>query len=194
MVTVPADSHATRGRPRQPGTDDRILSAALAILRERGPRAVTIEAVSGVSGVAKTTIYRRYRDRDDLMATVVDEIAAHPLPGRDVTVGQKLRGVLVRVRDVFEEGLGRGGMAALLSASDPQFTAQFRRALAAHLDPLMESLTRDSEEGLLRGDVDADILLNLIFGSYLGEVLRHGEPRPGWLDRTLEVLMSGLEA
>jgi AcrR family transcriptional regulator len=194
MVVVPAERPTSRGRPRQPDTDDRIVDAAVALLREHGPRAVTIEAVSSTSGVAKTTIYRRYRDRDDLMATVVDEIAAHPLPVRDVSVGQKLRGALARVRDVFEDGLGRGGMAALLSDSDPQFTAQFRRALAAHLDPLMESLTRDSEEGLLRRGVDADILLDLILGSYLGEVLRHGEPRPAWLDRTVEVLMQGLDA
>ncbi|MCD2142071.1 TetR family transcriptional regulator [Rhodococcus pyridinivorans] len=32
-----------------------------------GPKAVTIEAVANVAGMARTTIYRRYRDRSEML-------------------------------------------------------------------------------------------------------------------------------
>ena len=46
---------------QRPSRDERITAAALDLLRTQGPAAVTVEAVAARSGVAKTTIYRRYR-------------------------------------------------------------------------------------------------------------------------------------
>ena len=51
------------GRPgRRRKTDERIAAAVMLLLRENGPDAVTMDAVTSVSGVAKTTLYRRYSD------------------------------------------------------------------------------------------------------------------------------------
>ena len=41
----------------------RILDAALQLLRSGGPRAVTMQFVTEATGIAKTTLYRRHRDR-----------------------------------------------------------------------------------------------------------------------------------
>ena len=30
--------------------------------------------------------------------------------------------------------------------------------------------------------------MSLMVGAYLGELVRHGEVEPGWLDRTIELL------
>ena len=49
-----------RTDPRTVSTDKKITAATLALLREGGPQRVSIEAVSAASGVAKTSIYRRY--------------------------------------------------------------------------------------------------------------------------------------
>jgi hypothetical protein len=100
-------------------------------------------------------------------------------------VEDKLRLVLERVRHVIEEGLGRGGLAAVLTGADPEFAHALRTALAGHLDPLMRAM---SEDPSLRPDLDPDALVNLAFGGYLGELLRYGEERPDWLDRTVELL------
>ncbi len=52
--------------PRNPvPRDERITAAALDLLRAKGPKAVTVEAVAARADVAKTTIYRRYRDRQE---------------------------------------------------------------------------------------------------------------------------------
>jgi len=56
-----------RTDPRTVSTDKKITAAALALLREGGPQRVTIEAVSAASGVAKTSIYRRYANSLEML-------------------------------------------------------------------------------------------------------------------------------
>ena len=181
-----------RGRPRRASTDDRILSAALDLLRTGGPSAVTVESVAERSTVARTTIYRRYRDRNELLRAAIDRIAQQEVPPQRLSIRDKLRWVLERVRLVLEQGLGRGGVAAVLTNSAPEFTEAFRRSLTAHLQPLQEAIAADAQRGLLRTDLDADMAVNLIFGSYLGEVLRYGQTRDDWMDRTLDLLETAL--
>jgi AcrR family transcriptional regulator len=190
----PMDDQQTgrRGRPRLPSTDERIIAAALALVRESGPQAVTVESVASRSSVARTTIYRRYRDRDELLRAAVNAVADQPVPPPHLSVREKLRWVLTRARAVLEEGLGRGGVAAVLTDSAPEFTEAFRTALALHLEPLKTAIVVDVEAGLLRTDLDADVVLDLVFGAYLGEVLRHDQPSTDWLDRTLDMLVIAL--
>lgn len=183
-----------RGRPRQQRTDEQIITAALALVREGGPQNVTVESVAARSCVARTTIYRRYRDRDELLRAALDQIADQAMPPDHLSVAEKVRWVLTRVRAILEEGLGRGGVAAVLTDSHPQFTEAFRSALALRLQPLQASIAADAQNGLLKADIDADAAVNLFFGSYLGEALRYGQPRHDWLDRTLNMLILTLYA
>ncbi len=176
------------GRPRLSEVDQRILDAATGLLRELGPAAVHIDAVAGRSGVARTTVYRRYRDRRELLAATLERVTDPGGPPLEGGPEDKLRRVLERVRTVIEEGLGRGGVAAVLTGADPEFTQALRTALARRLDPLMQEMASDAAQGVLRPDVDPDALVNLAFGSYLAELLRYGEERPDWLDRTVELL------
>lgn len=183
-----SEARPSRGRPRRADVDDRILEAAGALLRERGPGAVHVDAVATRSGVARTTIYRRYSGRRDLLAAALARVTdSGPVPvGPDVQ--EKLRQVLERVRAVIDTGVGRGGVAAVITDADPEFTQALRAALSGLLEPLMLAMSADAEQGLLREDVDPDALMNLAFGSYLGELLRYGEERADWLDRTAVLL------
>lgn len=54
--------------PRVVRSIDAVQAAALRLFVEGGPRAVTVDAVSESSGVAKTTIYRHWADRTHLLA------------------------------------------------------------------------------------------------------------------------------
>lgn len=185
-MTTPA--RLGRGRPRLEQTDQRILQAALELLREGGPTAVNIEAVAARSGVARTTIYRRYRSRAELMAAVLGELVEAPLPAPELTVPEKLRWVLERVSDMLEHGIGRGGIAAVLADTDREFTDALRAQIADRLRPLTDMMAADVEAGQLSPHVDPDTLVGLLFGAYLAEVLRHGSPRAGWMARTVDLL------
>jgi AcrR family transcriptional regulator len=183
-------SHSTtgRGRPRLESTDQRIVQSALELLREKGPAAVNIDSVAGRSGVARTTIYRRYRSRDQLMSAVLEHLIEPAPPAPDLPVGEKLRWVLDRISDLLENRLGPGAAAAIIANSDPAFTTAVRARLASRLSSLADLMNLDIKAGRLDADVDPDTVLGILVGAYLAEVLRFGTPRKGWTDRALEFL------
>ena len=80
--------------PRRARSRARVLEAAVAILGEDGQPGLTIEAVAARSGVAKTTIYRQFADRDELHVAAVHSVApTMPMPTTDdlqadVTIGK----------------------------------------------------------------------------------------------------------
>ena len=182
------------GRPRLAQTDQLIRDAGLELLRTQGPGAVNIDAVAARSGVARTTIYRRYRSRQELMTALLDDLVDPGLPAPTLPVPEKLRWLLERILLLLEDGIGRGGTAAVLADSDPAFTHALRARLADRLTALERSMAADVEAGHLNPRVDPDTLVGLLFGAYLGELLRYGEPRPGWAERTVELLTAAVTA
>lgn len=75
-----------RGRPRRAGADEAILTTALEMLRAAGFRNFTIDAVSERTGIAKTTIYRRWPSKGALVAAALAPLAA-PREGEDMARG-----------------------------------------------------------------------------------------------------------
>lgn len=75
-----------RGRPRSAERDLAIRTAALELVAARGARGLTVEAVAARSGVAKTTIYRRWSGRAELLRAAVRGLAepVADLEGTDV--------------------------------------------------------------------------------------------------------------
>jgi AcrR family transcriptional regulator len=184
---------AARGRPRRAETEERLMRAAAELLREKGPAGVSIDAVASRSGVARTTIYRRFESRRQLIAAVIAPAVDRPLPPLDLPLAGKVRWVLDQVAEMFGAGLGRGAIAAIISDSDPDFTGALREALERRLDALRAQISVDIDAGEVARHVDPDAVIGLLFGAYLSEVLRHGEPRMGWTDATADLLAKALE-
>ena len=61
---TPTDPRIARSRAK-------VLDAATALLVESGPRGVTVDAVCDRSGVAKSTLYRHWESREDLLVEVL---------------------------------------------------------------------------------------------------------------------------
>jgi AcrR family transcriptional regulator len=60
-----------RGRPRRAGADEEILAVALELLREKGYRELNVDEVAERTGVAKTTVYRRWPTKGALVAAAI---------------------------------------------------------------------------------------------------------------------------
>lgn len=183
-----------RGRPRSAETDQRIMSATLNLIREQGPEAVNVATVAARSGIARTTIYRRYRDRRELLGAALQPVTWRGEPPEGASVRDKLAWVLARTQEVLADSIGLGGVAAVVADSDPDFSAALRDALHSALAPIHEQIQDDVSLGRLAPDADADLVVNLILGAYLAEVVRHGSPRPDWLERTADLLAASLRA
>ena len=190
----PSGSSRRPGRPRQAELDHRLESAVLALLREGGPAAVTVEGVAARSGVAKTSIYRRHANRSELLTTVLSNAIGVPQVPDEGTVRDKIRFALGQAWRQMGDILGPGGLAAIVGNSDPEFTDLFRAALKPYADTLVKRIRKDSREGLLRPDLDADGIVSLMIGAYLGELVRRGRVAPGWLDRSMEMIWTIMTA
>jgi AcrR family transcriptional regulator len=176
------------GRPRREETDRSIREAALRLLREGGPAVVTVEAVAAESGVAKTTIYRRHPDREALLRAALTAAIGQPGEPPGATPRERIRWALGQMWHQMAEVLGRGGLAAILGNSDPRFTELFRSVLTPYNDALADLIRSDVAAGVLRPDLDADAMVSVLIGAYLGELVRRGDVDEGFSDRCLELM------
>ncbi len=119
------------GRPRDTGRDLAILDATLSLLTEVGYEQLSIEAVAGRSGAAKTTIYRRYRDKAALVAAAVEHRshAVPPEPAADDLRGDLLVLVGWLARQIAEQEIGLLGAVFTGMRGDPRLAEEMRRIL-----------------------------------------------------------------
>src|SRR3954453_19417819 len=94
--------------------DDGIADATLALLRTKGPRSVTVEAVAARSGIAKTTIYRRHRDRRDMLSAALSRVTTPKSLAAQADAPDRLRWLIREAVNIVDVGIGYGGLAALL--------------------------------------------------------------------------------
>lgn len=172
--------------------DHRISAATLDLLRERGPRAVTVEAVAATSGVAKTTIYRRFSDRGAMLRSALAPLAALDQVAPDGPIVDRIRWVVTHSLDTIDDGIGFGGIAALLIDDDPEFTNLFREMLAQQRVHLNEVIRVGIADGQVRPGIDPDIFLDAVVGTYIAERARTGRRLTGIADRTLDLLLPAI--
>ena len=174
--------------------DERIESAALDILRSRGPAAVTIEAVAQTSGVAKTTIYRRHENRSSLLRAVVYSSNTSMLVPEGLTAYEMLHWFLGHARDTIDNVVGRGTVAALLVNDDPEFTALLLGMIRTRSQPLRDALRERVIAGELRDSIDIELLISLLLGTFMAESIRGKETSESWADEVLALLWPALAA
>lgn len=175
-----ASLDATAVFARHTGVEKAALSAALEQLAAGGVKGLTIEGVAARTGIAKTTLYRRWRSKEDLALAVLLEMAqmATSAPtGDDIRAGlvSYLNAVITILRDSL---LGRvmQGLASDL-ATDPEMADAFRReVIALRQRHLAERVQQGVATGQLRPDVDLALMQELLFGPVYYRLLLSGEP------------------
>ncbi len=172
--------------------DRRIMNAALDLLRGRGPVAVSIEAVAATSGVAKTTIYRRYANREELLRAVVDAAAIRIAVPSSLSAYDTFRWFLVHARETIENIVGRGAVAAIMLNEDPEFAALLHVRIRANTKPLRDDLRARSAAGELREGLDIELVMSLLLGTFIAESIRGSASADGWADSVLEFLWPAL--
>ena len=183
-----AEGASRPGRPRQADLDQRLETAVLSLLRDGGPAAVTVEGVAAKAGVAKTSIYRRHANRGELLTAALEHAIGVPEVPREGAVREKIGIAFGQAWRQMSDILGPGGLAAIVGDSDPEFTELFRAALRPYDQALVARIRDDARAGLLRPGLDAEGVVSLLFGAYLGELVRHGHVAPEWLDRSMDMI------
>ncbi len=115
------------GRARSNATTASVQAAALQLARELGPSRVTIDGIATTSGVAKTTIYRRWPNAAAvIMDAFLADIQPHIVYPRGSTPRETFRNVLrdlARALDPSRRELLRHLIGA--AQSDPELAREF---------------------------------------------------------------------
>lgn len=178
--------------------DRAIMDAIVELLIERGYREVTIEGVAARAGVAKTTIYRRWPSKADM---VVEAVCC---AGKDCPVEAACDG--------FEPVVC--GLERMLSALSCSQVAKIVSGLAVEMphnaelaETVRERLVKPNRaamcallrqgvaSGELRADLDPEFVADLLVGPLFFRMLISGEPlSPELPGRTVSELLRGIGA
>ena len=161
-MTVP------RGRPRSPEADEAIVRATLGVLLDDGYSGLSVEKVAKRAGVGKATIYRRFRDKQELVQAAVAHLH-HDLQVPDDT--GSFRGDFMALAaqagaDARVTGAPTFIPRMLAEASGhPDVHAIFTRTLVEPRRTVMKTLVeRAKQRGEIRTDLDPEVVVDLIAG------------------------------
>jgi AcrR family transcriptional regulator len=168
--------------------DGRIAESTLYLLRTGGPRSVNVEAVAARSGVAKTTIYRRHRDRRDMLAAALSRLISPESLSLRADTSERMRWLIRQAVSAIDDGIGFGGFASLLTEDDPEFSMLFRRILVDQRANLVSVINACRSDDTMRSDIDPEALLDTIVGSYIAERARTGTVEEHWEERLYRLL------
>jgi AcrR family transcriptional regulator len=187
-----ADGKARRGRPRDPAAQRAIREATLELLDEKGYQGVTMAAVAERAGMAKTTIYRRWPTKAQM---VLDAIAGD-VEIRDIdTKGDPLSNLQSVMKAFYRLAQGDGRLplspVELLREADVG-EAFYDRLLAPLRSRAIALVERAIDEGSIRSDVDPAELVDIMMGVGIYKSLTMGaRPDPDLAARVFGIVMEG---
>jgi AcrR family transcriptional regulator len=76
----PAKALCMKGRPRDSKREDAIAAATISLIQEVGYERSTIEAIALKAGVSKATIYRRWKNKQEVIANAISRHAFSQTP------------------------------------------------------------------------------------------------------------------
>jgi len=181
---------------RKAGTGERALATAAEILRREGYSRLTMERVAGKSGVAKTTIYRRWPTKAALCMELYLEVAGRELHDPDTgDIAGDLRHIcnmVVRLQTRTVAGPAFIGLVAE-ALSNPKSSASFLAEFAERRRELTRRvLKRAIHHGEIRADTDVDLVIDALGGATTFRLLqRHAPLSRRFADALVTLVLSG---
>jgi AcrR family transcriptional regulator len=197
------------GRPRSAQADQAILAATRAALVDLGWGGLTITGVASRAGVAKTTLYRRWPNKSELVVDAVAELFDEiEIVDRGVGGGSlraDVEGVVRQLAALLERPeTGAALMAVVAEATrDDELRTRFRQTIVARQKELVaQGRRRAQRRGEMAPDApghdpapEIDLIFDVIAGAVLHRTLISGEAADvDWAKRFAALLLGGLGA
>lgn len=169
------------------------------LIAQEGVEAMSIEGIAARAGVAKTTIYRRWSSKGEVIVAALKTIDEKiPIPDTGET-----RQDLVELIDAFMRAAIESPLApvvarvAAVATSNPEILDVFRSGLMGPRQAAVrEVLQRGIDRGEVRPDIDVDLVVDLFPAIIIFRMLFGGEidalPKVDATPKLLEIIWDGL--
>ncbi|MDO9457196.1 TetR/AcrR family transcriptional regulator [Nocardioides sp.] len=187
----PAAAYHARRRSE---VDAKILKTARDVLNNEGLAALTVERVAADSGVAKTTIYRRFKHRLDLATAAVAELPeVFDDTGSGVEIHEWLRNLVQGVSWTMQTRAAEVIGAGLMYRHDEEFNELYKeRVVEARAAAIRPRLQQAIDEGEIRSDVDLEFILSLLAGVVVGSHLNGTYKDEAWIDSMMTLIWGAI--
>ena len=167
-----------RGRPRDPAVEERILEQVVALLGSRGYAGLTLDELAARSGVAKTTVLRRWPSKAAVAAAGVERLALQSVAVPDAgTLHGDLHALLLGAVDTFARGRGQFVPRLLREAGHhPEITDLLDAVLHTRRRAYRRVLARAIARGELDPVVDQELLIDMLIGPLWTRLLITRDP------------------
>lgn len=182
---------ASRGRPRKPDIDRRVIAATRELLAEAGFNATTIQAVSRRAGVRPASIYRRWPSRIEMIEEAIfpglDPVAIEP----SGDLAKDIASFVAAYRATFSSPVALAALPALVSGyhAAPDGSARAERAWQS-ARPQFRAILAAAPPGSVDPALDPDDLFDMLVGAVLYKIYAASlGNRTDAPDRTVELIL-----
>ncbi|MFI5272771.1 MAG: TetR/AcrR family transcriptional regulator [Ktedonobacterales bacterium] len=166
------------GRPRSQRAHRAILEAVLQLLIEMGYQGMSLEAVAARAGVGKTTIYRRWSSKEQL---VIDALASLETNADFIETGDLRADLIAHLRRELDPRAQQFPVVLLFRllgevlANPDLFAIYHERVVAPQIAQLATAVERSKARGELRPDVSPELFIELLAGPIMTHFIVTGE-------------------
>jgi AcrR family transcriptional regulator len=186
------------GRPRSQASHQAILQATLSLLGELGFEGMSIEAIAARAGVGKTTIYRRYTNKEELVADAIESIRQDLVIPNTGSLWSDIDELIENAAQISLNPLARQTVATIISSalSNTQFAQIY---WTKYLQPRRQAFAIVIERAKVRNEISADLDPGLVFDAMSGIMLYSlvfqptSESWQAYVRRALDLFLKGLE-
>jgi AcrR family transcriptional regulator len=150
------------GRPRSIQSHQAMLQATLELLAEVGFDAMSIEAIAARAGVGKTTIYRRYVSKEELVADAIESVREEIVIPNTGNLRDDIDALIQNAAKITLSTLGRQTVAMIIgsASSNPQFAQIY---WTKYLQPRRKTFAIVLDRAKARNEILTDLDSDLVF-------------------------------
>jgi AcrR family transcriptional regulator len=158
------------GRPRSNQSHQAILQATLKLLAEVGFERMSIEAIATCAGVGKTTIYRRYNSKEELVADAIESLRAEVVIPDTGTLWGDMDALIHNAAQITLNPVERQAVAMIISSASSN--SQFAQIYwTKYLQPRRQAFEVVIERAKTRNEVQENLDPALVFDTISGIML-----------------------
>jgi len=191
-MTKAADAAPPKQDRRVIRTQAAVLAAGIELYAERGAQGITVEEIARRTGIAKTTIYRHWRSREELIMAILEQTAVGLPDVHSSDPIADIRSILMSLWTNLVLPTSRVGLAGMITATagDPQLASQHRDFLTTRATPLLDAVTRAIDAGAVETSEAPQTLTDLLSSPIIVRALIRGDaPERRYVDRVMKAVL-----